>query len=155
MARLLVAALAASLLAGCGGVEHVQSTPPLVALAYGEEIADLDAQLAGVRRAADDEDTRKAADDLWRETIRTATELPKGIDAEGPVGGTLLTAAEEARFAAQALEGARRPPDNAAADGHLRRSSEALTAAADALAGRLPSGSGPDLDKLRAALPPG
>jgi hypothetical protein len=155
--RLAAAAVAALALSGCGaynGFAPLHADRPTVALAFGEDVAELDAQLAGVVRAPDDAQTRKAATDLWRETVRTARELPKQLDAVGPVGGPLDTAAEEARLAAAALHGPRPAEAHAEAEGHLRRSAEALAAAADALDPQLPRSSAPDLERLRAALPP-
>jgi hypothetical protein len=149
-ARAVPALAAAALaLAGCGGGTGSvpqQTRAPIEALSYGEAIADLDVQLAGVARA---HGTREAADHLWELAVRTGGELPKHLDASGPVGGRLLTAVEEARFAAVALHGGRSPE----AEAHLRRSAAALSAAADAISPSLPRSAAPDLERLRAALP--
>jgi hypothetical protein len=152
---LAVPALAALALAGCAsGVEPQEAGRPVVALGYGQAIADLDGRLAGVVRASEDPQTRKAADDLWRVAVRTAADVPKHIDAEGPVGGRLLTAAEEARFAAVALNTAGPSVRGTQAQAHLQRSADALSAAADALSPSLPRSAAQDLERMRTALPP-
>jgi hypothetical protein len=153
--RALLIGVAAATLAGCGGVEPVKAPEPVVALSYGEEIADLDVQLAGLRRAPDDPATAKAAEDLWRSATRAAMEVPKGIHAVGPFGAPLLDAAEQAQEAAAALQAPRAPAGEELASSHLRRSAQALSAAADALEPRLPASARQDVDRLRAALPPG
>jgi hypothetical protein len=150
-----VPALAALALAGCGsGVEPNEAGRPVIELGYGQAIADLDGQLAGVARASDDPQTRKAADDLWRVAVRTAADVPKYFDAEGPVGGRLLTAAVEARLAAAVLNTAGPSVRGAQAQAHLRRSAAALSAAADALSPALPRSAAQDLERMRTALPP-
>ena len=122
-----MAALAAAVLAGCG--EAAPPAPAQVGLAFGQELARIDALLAGVAKARGDRDH---AGRLWGRAIATRSELRRQLDLTAPGGEPLRRAAEATIAAAERLLAA----DPATAD--LAVAATALGDAASALDPALP-----------------
>jgi hypothetical protein len=143
----------AAAVAGCGDVDRAPPPSPVVALALGQEVATVDAQLIGVARAMKDATTLKANRDLWSRARRIEEDIPSRLDTREAGGMDLVTAAHAARSAAVALRSPR--PDETAAIHLLSASAAALRQAADALTPYLPPSDASRLERMRNPLPPG